>query len=159
MPVTGLDAYDLCGLKLQFDFVDTATAGRNVRAGDMCVVKYCGRLGGHGGAVFDESAEDSALQVSAGRGKVIAAWDLALCHMVVGQRALLEAPPVLAYGRKGRPPKIPPNSTLFFELTVLEVIDTPNERLLDGAAQVSTIMVAVDVVVAVVAVAAAAASL
>ena len=55
--------------------------------------------------------------------------------MAVGQHAELLVPHALAYGPKGRPPKIPPAATLWFELEVIEVVDTPGEQLLDAAGQ------------------------
>lgn len=131
-----LQAFELVGLKLRFEGDPPGDAEkRRVHAGDLCVVHYCGRIGGPDGSIFDQAPRESPLQVVAGRGKVIAAWDVAFLHMFIGQRTLLEAPPSLAYGRKGVPPKIPPNSTLYFELTVIEVINSPNENLLDAAMQ------------------------
>ena len=88
-PTTGatqaLDAFALLGLKLTF--VGAANSSPRVRAGDLCLVSYRGRLGSADGEVFDESAADAPLRVRAGRQQVIAAWDVALLHMTVGQTA------------------------------------------------------------------------
>ena len=73
------------------------------------------------GTVFDSSVE---------RGKpnefplfrVIPCWTEGLQLMKVGGKAKLVCPPEIAYGARGAPGgKIPPNSTLHFEVELLEI--------------------------------------
>jgi len=53
--------------------------------------------------------------------QVIPGWQEALQLMPVGSKWLLFIPPALAYGAEGSPPAIAPNTTLVFELELLEI--------------------------------------
>lgn len=73
------------------------------------------------GTVFDESADaDHPLKSRIGREELIAGWDEALQKMHKGEKWLLIVPPELAYGARGRPPGIPRNATLVFEMELVD---------------------------------------
>lgn len=55
-----------------------------------------------------------------GVGEVIKGWDIGVAGMAIGGERRLTIPANLAYGSKGLP-GIPPNSTLIFDIKLLEV--------------------------------------
>ena len=55
-------------------------------------------------------------------GEVIKGWDEGIATMKRGEKAILTCSPEYAYGASGSPPKIPPNSTLEFEVRNLETV-------------------------------------
>jgi len=72
------------------------------------------------GTVFDSSVnrgQPASFPVSG----VIAGWTEALQLMSVGSKWRLVIPPNLAYGSRGSGGAIPPNSTLVFEVELLEI--------------------------------------
>jgi peptidylprolyl isomerase len=98
----------------------TVGTGEEATAGRMVSVHYTGRLGD--GSVFDSSRGREAFQFMLGAGQVIQGWDQGVAGMKVGGVRMLEIPPHLGYGRRGFPPVIPPESTLHFEVQLLEVV-------------------------------------
>jgi FK506-binding nuclear protein len=55
-----------------------------------------------------------------GKGQVIKGWDIGVVGMSVGGERRLTVPANLAYGSKGMP-GIPANSTLIFDVKLLEI--------------------------------------
>ena len=83
--------------------------------GMVCDVAYKGML--IDGTVFDESS--TPLHARIGRGELIDAWDEALQRMHTGEKLLLIVPPELGYGARGKPPTIPRDATLIFEMELV----------------------------------------
>ncbi|KAJ4766970.1 Peptidylprolyl isomerase [Rhynchospora pubera] len=72
------------------------------------------------GEVFDTTHEDNTIfSFEVGTGSVIKAWDIALKTMKVGEVAKITCKPEYAYGTAGSPPEIPPDSTLVFEVELV----------------------------------------
>ena len=63
-----------------------------------------------------------------GVGQVIKAWDEGFISMKRGERALLICSREYGYGKRGSPPRIPPNSVLHFEVELLDFQDKKKEK-------------------------------
>ncbi|MDD2840197.1 MAG: FKBP-type peptidyl-prolyl cis-trans isomerase [Rickettsiales bacterium] len=67
------------------------------------------------GTEFDSNQDrDSPFKFNLGEGRVIKGWDEGFATMKIGEKATLICSPDYAYGKRGSPPRIPPNSTLNF---------------------------------------------
>lgn len=105
------------GLKYH-DFV--VGEGKPAERGKTVHVEYTGWL--EDGTMFDSSYKRaSAIAFPLGRGRVIKGWDEGVESMKVGGKRQLHIPSDIAYGERGRPPVIPPNSTLIFEVELVDV--------------------------------------
>ena len=94
--------------------------GDKAAAGMAVSVHYVGTL--ENGEQFDSSRDRGApFEFQLGAGQVIAGWDEGIAGMRIGGIRELTIPPDLGYGEAGSPPVIPPNSTLLFEVELLEI--------------------------------------
>ena len=95
--------------------------GQSVSAGDMVVVHYTGWL--TDGTKFDSSVDRGQPFVfQVGAGNVIQGWDEAVGLMKIGDKWKLTIPPDLAYGERSiGGGLIPPNSTLVFDVELLDL--------------------------------------
>lgn len=86
----------------------------------ICTINYTCTLSN---GEFVEKFEN--LKVQQGDLDVIQAIDLVLALMNVGEKCLLKVEPRFAYGMKGNPPNIMPNSVLHYEM---ELVDVEEDR-------------------------------
>jgi peptidylprolyl isomerase len=101
--------------------IETITEGNGPypTEGQTVVVHYTGTL--LDGTKFDSSRDkDKPFEFQLGAGQVIAGWDVGFETIKVGGRAKLTIPPALGY-RGRNMGKIPPHSTLIFDVELLEV--------------------------------------
>jgi len=100
---------------------------RKVETGHAILVHYTGWLYDPSkpdgkGAQFDSSAQSpTPLGFILGAGRVIKGWEQGIPGMKIKGKRTLIIPPALAYGANERP-KIPANSTLMFDVELVDII-------------------------------------
>ncbi|MDO8929879.1 MAG: FKBP-type peptidyl-prolyl cis-trans isomerase, partial [Bacteroidota bacterium] len=103
---------------LQYEII-TAGTGSKPTTADQVKCHYHGTT--IDGKVFDSSVERGEPAVFP-VGNVIPGWTEALQLMPVGSKWKLFIPAALAYGERGAGADIKPNSTLIFEVELLEIV-------------------------------------
>jgi peptidylprolyl isomerase len=100
------------------DLVEGDGVGPNM--GQLVEVHYTGWL--EDGSKFDSSLDrGETFTFNLGMGQVIAGWDLGVRGMKIGGTRQLVIPPNLGYGESGAGGVIPPNATLIFEVTLVDI--------------------------------------
>jgi peptidylprolyl isomerase len=95
--------------------------GKKAQPGDKVVVHYTGKLTND--TVFDSSvSRGQPFTFKLGAGQVIKGWDEAFQILQVGDKATIKFGPELGYGERAMG-KIPANSTLIFDVELLDVIE------------------------------------
>jgi FKBP-type peptidyl-prolyl cis-trans isomerase FkpA len=92
--------------------------GPSPKATDTVKVHYRGTL--QDGTEFDSSYSRNA-PATFPLNRVIPCWTESVQTLAVGEKAKLVCPPQTAYGVRGVPGKIAPNSTLNFEVELLAI--------------------------------------
>ena len=98
--------------------IENAGKGEAIKATDTVKVQYTGKL--PNGKVFDSSVERGQ-PVEFQLNQVIPGWTEGLQLVKKGGKIQLVIPPALGYGKQGAGASIPPNSTLIFDVEVLDV--------------------------------------
>ena len=117
-------------------YVDSLVGeGASAGATDFVLVHYTGWLYSEGerGEEFDSSVKrGEPIGLPLGRGLVIPGWDKGLVGMKIGGKRTLLIEPNMGYGEQGRLPVIPPNSTLMFDIELVEMPRVDLEILSEG---------------------------
>ena len=98
--------------------IENAGKGEAIKATDTVKVHYTGKL--PNGKVFDSSVERGQ-PVEFQLNQVIPGWTEGLQLVKKSGKIQLVIPPALGYGKQGAGASIPPNSTLIFDVEVLDV--------------------------------------
>jgi FKBP-type peptidyl-prolyl cis-trans isomerase len=95
--------------------------GPAAASGDKVRVHYTGTL--MDGTKFDSSRDrDEPFEFTLGAGMVIKGWDEGVAGMKKGGQRKLTIPSDKAYGKRGSPPKIPPDAPLLFDVELVEIV-------------------------------------
>ncbi|KXL42559.1 hypothetical protein M433DRAFT_71547 [Acidomyces richmondensis BFW] len=93
--------------------------GPAAKIGDRVGMRYIGKLAA-GGQQFDANKKGKPFTFKLGAGMVIKGWEIGIQGMSVGGERRITIPPHLGYGAK-RHGDIPPNSTLVFDVKLIEL--------------------------------------
>ena len=108
--------------------------GRAIEKGMIAYVMYAGFL--PDGKVFDSNVQSKQpVGFPIGEGAVIKGWDQGLVGVKEGSEVIMDIPADLAYGDKGVKDRIPPNSSLRFDVFVVKVFTKDELKKLQAEAQ------------------------
>ena len=95
--------------------------GPEIKPGQSGRFQYEGKL--ENGMVFDSTRQTKQPKIfPIGAGSLTQGWEEAIPGMKAGEIRKLTVPASAAYGAKGSPPMIPPNSTLIFEVELVSIL-------------------------------------
>lgn len=108
----------LTGVKIpsgMYVVIETEGTGKQPVKGSLVKVAYAGKL------LSGEPFESSTYDFHIGMSEAIKGWDEGIPYFKVGGKGKLLIPSTLGYGEQGSGTKIPPNSTLVFDIQLIDV--------------------------------------
>ena len=106
--------------------IDILTEGSGITVPNKSQVKCHYVLKLENGTKVDSSRDrNQPFEFQVGLGMVIKGWEEGILKMKKGEKSMLTIPPELGYGERGAGGAIPPNSTLKFEVEIIDF--TPPE--------------------------------
>ncbi len=115
---------EVVGLPMVDVQIQSEGDGPVAELGDQLTVHYSGYLwvNGEKGKLFDSSlTRGQPYNFTLGAGMVIPGWEKGIEGLKKGTKAQLIIPPELAYGSRGHGDTIPPNSTLCFDIELVDI--------------------------------------
>uniref|UniRef100_A0A5K3FXW4 peptidylprolyl isomerase n=1 Tax=Mesocestoides corti TaxID=53468 RepID=A0A5K3FXW4_MESCO len=101
--------------------VPTEACHATVEKGDEVSVTFVGRLL-KDNTTFASNADQSRFTFKVGAGTVIEGWDKGILGMCVHEKRRIFIPGHLGYGALGRPPDVPGDADLVFDVVLLELV-------------------------------------
>ena len=122
--------FDVTLKKIEHSTIETTQEGTGEKAnpGDTVELNYTGKF--PDGKQFDSSLDKgrTPILVQIGRPNMIPGFIQGLLGVKLGEKRKITMAPSLAYGVRGRPPIIPPNSTLVFEIEILRILPQTKKK-------------------------------
>ncbi|XP_059203220.1 peptidyl-prolyl cis-trans isomerase FKBP10 isoform X2 [Centropristis striata] len=107
-----------------------AGCNRTTVASDFIRYHYNGTL--LSGKAFDSSySRNATYDTYLGQGDLIKGMDEGLLGMCVGERRVIIVPPFLAYGEAGHGTEVPPQSTLVFEVLLVDMFNPKDDLIVE----------------------------
>ncbi|CAL1172159.1 unnamed protein product, partial [Cladocopium goreaui] len=91
------------------------------KPGDKLMTHYICRIRSTGQQIDSSYQRRLPFRFQLGVQQVIKGWDLGICRMSLGEKAILTIPANLAYGQTGAGGSIPPDTDLTFEVELLRI--------------------------------------
>ena len=106
--------------------------GPEIQKGQVIQVHYVGRLQSTGKEFDNSMKRGRPLRYQHLTHRMLPGWDEALGTMKAGGKRQVLIPPELAYGSSGDGGQIPPKSTLFYEIELVEAEPLPEPEVPEG---------------------------
>lgn len=108
--------------------INPSTSDEIPKNGQEISMLYTGRLK-QDQSVFDSNQNrESPFKFVLGSGQVIKGWEIAAATMRKGEKSTITLSPEYAYGKSGAGDKIPPDSTLEFDIELVDFQDKPKSK-------------------------------
>jgi len=128
LDIDSFEGDDIPGVEIERIFTGD---GKSIpRKGHFALVHYVASF--ENGTVFESSRKRGRpFEFLVGANHVVPAWDKAIRRLSRGARARLTVMPEMAYGKEGRPPLIPPDAVLKFEIELIDFYYAPVGELIE----------------------------
>jgi peptidylprolyl isomerase len=102
--------------------------GEQPQVGQRVAVQYEGKLDKNGVRFDSSKNRETPFEFAVGSTRVIPGWSLGIVTMKVGELSVFKIGPKYGYGNRGKEPEIAPDSTLIFEIELLDILPGPSKQ-------------------------------